>query len=193
MRMSLFISSGYCVLLAFMILVLPLQWIMPAMIAAFFHELAHYLAIRACSHKNTSVHVYSFAAQMILPEMSKARELLCALAGPIGGASLIFLAQQFPRLAICAMAQSLYNLLPVYPLDGGRALRCILQMLLLPSEAEFLEAFIMWLTIGLLLLLSLYCFAILQMGLLPLLATIFLAIRAKDGKMPCKADGFAVQ
>lgn len=191
--MSLFISSGYCFALAVMILLLPPEWIMSAMIAALIHELCHYLAIFACSGKTAGVGLYSFSARMALPEMSRGKELLCALAGPFGGLMLWFLAPWFPRLAMCAAVQSLYNLLPVYPLDGGRALRCALHLFLPPSAADFTEAFVGWLTIGALLILSFYLFAVRQMGVLPLMASIGLVFRTKDAKMPCKAGHFALQ
>lgn len=191
--MSLFISSGYCIMLAWMILVLPLGWIMPAMAAAFVHELCHYLAIVVCSGKSTGVRLYSFAARIELPEMGRGKELVCALAGPIGGLLLWFLSSWYPRLALCAMIQSLYNLLPVYPLDGGRALRCLLHLLLPPVSAEFLGAFIQWLTIGALILLSVHAFLVLHIGLLPIFAVAVLAFRANDVKIPCKAGHFALQ
>ena len=191
--MSLFISSGYCLALAVMILLLPPEWIMSAMIAALIHELCHYLAILACSGKTAGVGLYSFSARMALPEMGRGKELLCALAGPFGGLVLWFLAPWFPRLALCAAVQSLYNLMPVYPLDGGRALRCALHIFLPPSTAEFVEAFLAWLTIGVLLILSLYVFAVLRQGILLLFATVVLVFRTKDAKMPCKAGHFALQ
>ena len=191
--MSLFISSGYCLALAVMILLLPPKWIMSAMTAALIHELCHYLAILACSGKTAGVGLYSFSARMALPEMSRGKELLCALAGPFGGLMLWFLAPWFPRLALCAAAQSLYNLLLVYPLDGGRALRSVLHIFLPPSAAEFVEAFLTWLTIGVLLILSLYVFAVLRQGILLLFATVVLVFRTKDAKMPCKAGHFALQ
>ena len=191
--MSLFISSGYCFALAVMILLLPPKWIMSAMIAALIHELCHYLAILACSGKTAGVGLYSFSARMALPEMGRGKELLCALAGPFGGLVLWFLAPWFPRLALCAAVQSLYNLMPVYPLDGGRALRCVLHIFLPPSAAEFVEAFLAWLTIGVLLILSLYVLAVLRQGVFLLFATVVLVFRTKDAKMPCKAGHFALQ
>ena len=191
--MGLFISSGYCIALSIMILVLPADWIMSAMAAAFVHELCHYLAILACTGKTTGVSLYSFAARIRLPEMRKGCELFCALAGPLGGIGLWFLYPWFPKLALCAFLQSLYNLIPVYPMDGGRALRCILHILLKPSCAEFVGAFIQWLVLGVLMLLSVYAFWVLHMGILPMAAALILVFRAKDAKMPCNAMHFALQ
>lgn len=191
--MSLFISSGCCILLAWMILVLPLQWIMPAMAAAFIHEVCHYAAILLCTGRTTGIGLYSFAARIELPQMGRGKELICALAGPIGGLALWFLSPWFPRFALCALVQSVYNMLPVYPLDGGRALRCLLQLLISPVYVDVICVFIQWLTIGALLLLSAYGAFVLHMGLLPLLAVVILAFRTHNIKIPCKAAQLPVQ
>lgn len=191
--MSLFISSGCCVMLAWMILVLPIPWIMPAVAAAFIHELCHYFAILHCTGERSGVGLYSFAARMKLPQMGRGRELICALAGPAGGLCLWLLSPWFPRLALCGLVQSLYNLLPVYPLDGGRALRCLLEMLVSPAYVDFICAFFQWFTIGALLLLCAYGAFALHLGFLPLLAVIILAFRTLKIKIPCKATQLPVQ
>lgn len=191
--MSILISSGYCVTLALMILLLPLGWIIPALIAAFVHELCHYAAILLCTGQTTGFSVYSFAARIELPPMGKSKELICALAGPLGGGCLWLLSPWFPRLAICAVLQSAYNLLPIYPLDGGRALRCTLEMMLPPAAAAFAAAFIQWAFLGMLAVLAIYAAFVLHGGLMPVFVVLVLLFRTKDRKMPCKPAPFAVQ
>ena len=68
-------------------------------------------------------------AVMEATPMSAGRELLCVLAGPVGGLLLASFYRGIPRVAICAAAQSAFNLLPVYPLDGGRAMGCMVELL----------------------------------------------------------------
>ena len=68
-------------------------------------------------------------AVMDASPMSTVRELFCVLAGPIGGMLLSLFFRWIPRVAICAVFQSAFNLLPIYPLDGGRAVGCILELL----------------------------------------------------------------
>lgn len=172
-------SGGFLILLAFLLLLLPLQWLLAAILAAFVHELSHYLAIRACGGRVEGLRIFSFAAQMPLPEMSRGRELICALAGPIGGLCLLPLARWMPHTAICAAMQSVYNLLPIYPLDGGRALQCILSMLLPPPGAGKLLCIITFVCKAAICILAFYAAVCLQLGLMPVLLAILLLLRVK--------------
>lgn len=173
------ISGGFCIALALMLLLLPLPWICAALAAAFFHELCHYLAIRACGHETQSLRLYSFGALMPLPEMSRGRELLCALAGPIGGLCLLPLARWIPRTAICAALQSVYNLLPIYPLDGGRAMRCILSIGFPPPRAAKIGRWVERICKAGICAVALYGTMILHLGTGPLLLAGLLLIRTK--------------
>ncbi len=173
------LSGGFCIGLALMLLLVPLKWLLAALIAAAFHELCHYLAIRQCSGKWQSLKLYSFAAHLPLPQMSRGREVLCALAGPVGGLSLLLLVRWMPRLALCAGLQSIYNLLPIYPLDGGRALQSGLLLFLPPPAAAAACRFLEILCKAAICLLALYgCFC-LHLGIFPLLMALLLLVRTK--------------
>ena len=130
----IWVSGWGCVALALTLLVLPLPWVAAAVLAAAVHELCHYLAIAALGGQVGRIAVGSGGAAMELGCLSPVRELLAAAAGPVGSLSLMLMGRFFPRLALCGLVQGLFNLLPIYPLDGGRILRRALE-LALPDRA----------------------------------------------------------
>ena len=173
------LSGGCCVLLAFMLLMVPLPWLLASFVAALVHELCHYAAIRLCGADARGLSLYSFAACLPLPAMSRGREVLCALAGPAGGFLLLLFVRWMPRVALCGAMQSCYNLLPIYPFDGGRALQSGLVLFLPPPKAmaicRVFEVCCKW---GICIL-AIYGSFCLKVGIFPLLMAALLLIRAK--------------
>ena len=162
-------SWSFYVTLAFMVLLLPLQWILAATIAAAVHELFHILCLRMFSVSNRKIRVHLCGAVIPVEDIGRGEELICALAGPLGGFLLVLLFPAFPRISICAIVQSLYNLLPIYPLDGGRALDCFCALVLPPTYAAWVCRFIMWLFLGATAALAFYLSLIMNLGALPIL------------------------
>ena len=118
-----------CILGAIAILILPLNWLLAGMLAAAIHELCHFLAVKAMGARVLGFRIAAGGAIIETSPMSPGRELLCVLSGPLGGLLLILVSWWVPRVAICGVLQSAYNMLPVYPLDGGRAVGCIVELL----------------------------------------------------------------
>jgi membrane-associated protease RseP (regulator of RpoE activity) len=112
-----------------MLLTLPLRWLGAALIAAAIHEAGHYLSVRFLGGTVHSIKVGPAGAVMSVSGLTEGSELICLLTGPAAGFMTMLFINRFPLIALCAAIQSIYNLLPVYPLDGGRAMRLIVQML----------------------------------------------------------------
>ncbi len=173
------ISGSFLVGLALLMLILPLPWLLAAVAAAAFHEICHYLAIRACSAKGTALRLGAIGAKMDLPPMSRGKEVVCALAGPLGGLSLLVFARWIPRVAICTAMQSLFNLLPIYPLDGGRALQSMLTMLCSPPVCLMLCRTIEVICKVCICLLAIFGSLWLHLGIFPILLAALLLLRGK--------------
>ena len=124
------------VTLALSLLIVPLRWLFAAILAAAIHELFHMLVLQVFKRRVYSAEIGFGGVILHTEPMLPHEELICALAGPLGGLALLLVSRWIPRIALCAAFQSLYNLLPVYPSDGGRALRCGARILLPRSIAD---------------------------------------------------------
>ena len=176
------ITAGFCILWALMILVLPVDVLLAAAGAAAVHELCHALAVRLTGGQVLGLTLRAGGLTMEVSPMPPGRELLCALAGPAG--SLLLAMLPVPKLALCALIQGMFNLLPLEGLDGGRILGCILEMTI-PIHQEWLMQAVQWLTLGILLGLILW----LKLGVGAVGFWMVLAMR----KFPCKQGRKAVQ
>lgn len=185
-------GADFCISAALALLLLPLKWILAAVAAAVFHEYCHYLALRLCGVRVYGVVVGSGGAVMETEAMSDLHELLCALAGPAGSFLLLSLVRFLPELAICAGIQGLYNLLPIYPLDGGRAVRSLLGMIC-PGKCEIVERSIRRSAIAVIFLCALIASFRLHLGIGPLAAACLLLLKTGPRKIPCKAAPERVQ
>ena len=182
---SICVKPELLLALAFLLLLLPLQWIIAWFAAVAVHEACHFWALRLCGNRIFRVELKLSGAYMETEALSKGKGFMCALAGPIGGLLLLLLAPLFPRLAICGLFQSCYNLLPIFPLDGGRALRCLFQ----DSLCSMLE----WCVLIFVGIFCIYATILLKLGMLPLLFGAILFFKSGKVKIPCKLRPLGLQ
>lgn len=188
MRGKINILPGTFLLLALIVLLLPLRWIFAAFLAAIFHELCHLLAIWLCGGQVLEMRVGFSGAVIITSPLENRQELICALAGPIGGLFLLLFTRWIPRIALCAGFQTVYNLLPMYPLDGGRAIHCIAAILFSEKSAEKFCAWVEIAGLSMILLMGVYGTFVLRLGLLPIIVALLVF-----GKISCKQRKQGVQ
>lgn len=129
-------SNAVLVCIVLLIITLPLPWVIASIFAAIVHEVGHYLVMLVLTGERAKLSINLFRATLRMPDISHKEELLCAASGPAAGMLLLLLQPIFPRLALCACVQSAFNLLPIYPLDGGRILKCLLAMVCKPARSE---------------------------------------------------------
>ena len=101
------------------------------------HELGHALAARYYGIETAHITLYPFGGVAAISQMPRnpLQELVIAIAGPAvnGGLFLLFGALSLGfgswvagGLALMNLAMGMFNLIPAFPMDGGRVLRALL-------------------------------------------------------------------
>lgn len=105
--------------------------------AAAAHEAGHVMAIYLVGGRVTGIRLGMCDAKIETRGLGYRQEIFCALAGP-GMSVLVCLAlrRAYATCAAISLLLGLFNALPVYPLDGGRALRAGLCLVLPLGRAE---------------------------------------------------------
>ena len=119
---------GALLMAVLMVLLLPLRWLLGALIAALIHEAGHYTAVRLMGGSVHRLSLKPSGAVMEASGLTAYSKFLCTLAGPLAGLLPLLVFRYFPVIAICGAVQSLFNILPIYPLDGGKMLRQIVSV-----------------------------------------------------------------
>lgn len=173
---------------AFLLLMLPLPWLLSAVLAAVIHELSHMAAVLLLGGKIVAFRIGAGGAQIEAGLSGWGRNCLAILAGPAGSLLLVVLCHWLPGVSVCGFLQGLYNLLPIRPLDGGRALEIILGRIC-PDRAEKI------LTVAQIGVFSLFLVtAVLRPAAVWLiLAALFPISGGVPRNIPCKRRRFGVQ
>ena len=105
--------------------------------AAAAHEAGHVMAIYLVGGRVTGIRLGMCDARIETRGLGYRQEIFCALAGP-GMSVLVCLAlrKAYATCAAISLLLGLFNAMPVYPLDGGRALRAGLCLVLPLGRAE---------------------------------------------------------
>ena len=171
--------------LALLLLTVPARWIMGMMIAALIHEAGHLCAIRILRIPITRVKIGMLGATIETQAMTRRQELICAIAGPVTGVLPAIVVHSFPVIGLFAMIQTAYNMIPIYPSDGARVLRC-----LLPSrDAARICGVISQFCVAMIGVLLLWLMRYKILGFIPAAMIVFLVIKTVGRKIPCK-DGW---
>lgn len=193
MNVSVNMEPSVCILATLFLLTLPLKWLFAAIIAAAFHELCHITALRLLKYRIWNIRIGIGGTQLETEPLSRGKELLCALSGPLGSFLLLSMINRFPRIAVCAGLQGIYNLLPIYPLDGGRIFRCIIEACLPGKYANTLCTVVENVTIAGIVLLPVVVSFYVPLGIFPLILAAGFVLKILHRKIPCKASQLKVQ
>ena len=132
------ITYGALLLPALLLLILPVRWLICVLLGVMIHEFAHIFTLIVFGGKiyGIDIGVGSVVIDSYIPD--KKAEMLSILAGPVSSLFLVMLWQYIPEIAVCGMVHGIFNLAPVYPLDGGRLLRLVIKEMR-PEKAETIE------------------------------------------------------
>lgn len=176
------VDGAVYIWLAIGVLILPLSWQMAGILAAIVHEICHYLAATVFRVRIRGMRIGIGGMLMHMEPMPAGKEFAIAMAGPAGSLLLTLFLRRWPELAVYGMIQGLYNLIPVYPLDGGRMLHCLLGK---KSETVETAAMIMILIFG--------AISGIRYGIFPFLLALLVTGKTIQRKFPCKPSKQAVQ
>lgn len=170
--------------LVIMLFVFPLTWVVAWSVAIVFHEFGHYFAIKIFKGKIDSIEIGFGGLRMQCSMLDEWKNIVSILCGPLFGFSLVLIGEWFPKVAVCSCILTLYNMLPILPLDGGRVLHILI------GNNLFFEGFektvLLILFAG-----ALYCCFSLHLGVIPVL--IVIALWSGYRKIPCKDSVYKVQ
>lgn len=181
------------VMVSVLLLLIPSKWAGAWFIAAGIHELFHYVSVLFCGGRIYSIHVGMFGAQIRTDLSSTGKEILCLLAGPAGALSLLACSKRFPHLAVCALLQSVYNLLPFPELDGGQVLLRVTGLFFSTVISEGICTAVRIITQILITSACIYGSVLCKLGILPMLIAGILLLRHANIKIPCKQRHHKVQ
>ena len=158
------VSPIVFLLLPAALLLLPLRWVLAWILAVMIHETGHYIALRLCAIPIYGLHISPLGVLLQIGDLQGRETFICALAGPLCALLFTVLSPIMPRVAVCIFFQSMFNLLPIYPLDGGRALRAILLKFLSVRTVLQIEWFLITLVSAVMIL----GFHLLKMDVVPI-------------------------
>ena len=149
------------------------------------HELGHLLTLRYLHVPVKSIQGTLSGFEIRTDPLSYRQEILVAASGPGMNLILCLLTKETcPIMAIINTVLLLYNLLPIYPLDGGRILRSSLFANLIPPHAERIEQCCSLTVFICIFLGSVYLSFTYRCGMWPILFCAFLFYRLGETILP---------
>lgn len=133
------ISPGFCLLIAWFTLVNGGRALFVILLSASFHELGHWVALRLCGGRVLGVQIGILGAvmQTSCSNLSYGQELFVVLAGPLSNfLCSAVLAGAAPDILGANLILGAFNLLPLRPLDGGRALELLVSWIADPASGD---------------------------------------------------------
>lgn len=186
-RCSLDITPAFAVFLCAYYYFDPAHTFAPFLAAVTLHEAGHLIMLRLLHVRVHKLRLALSGAVIETDLLPYRKEIVVAAAGPlVNGIALLLLSKKAPLFALINLCLLAYNLLPFYPLDGGRILRALLHLLLSDRMARALERGIAAVCLLLLIAFSCYLTCVWHAGLWPVLVCGCLLLRVSGTILPEK-------
>ena len=162
------VTPGFVALLCFLYYISETEVFLAFLLLSLLHELGHLATICLLGIRVRQIRVGAMGTVISTAPMPLGVEAVCALAGPLVNLFCFWVLRPvYLDAALISLLLACYNLLPVYPLDGGRALRAVLQLCLPLNAAEGMEKAMMLLTLVAVFLSTVHFYP--EFGILPLM------------------------
>lgn len=119
--MSVEVTPGFALLLAFLLCIDPAELSLPFLLAAALHELGHLICMKLLRIPVYRLRIGLTGAILSTGTMNRRQEWKVAATGPLINLLCALVAPN-PGFAQVNLLLACFNLLPVWPLDGGRIL-----------------------------------------------------------------------
>lgn len=163
----------------------PAKTFVPFLFSATAHEAGHLLALAILRVRVHKLRLTCSGAVLVTEPMRYSREIVAAAAGPaVNAALLVIFARSDPMIAFVNLLLLAYNLLPFYPLDGGRILRAALHLLFSAGAAEVTEKIVCGGCCLFLLFGAVWLTCVRHAGLWPIIVWALLAVRIAGTVLP---------
>ena len=165
----------------------PARTFVPFLFSVTAHEAGHLLALTLLRVRVHKLRLTCSGAILVSEPLRYSREMIAAAAGPAVNALLLALfAKAEPQIAFVNLLLLSYNLLPFYPLDGGRILRALLHLLFSAGSAEVIERIVCGACCLFLLFGAVWLTCVRHTGLWPIVVWALTAVRIAGTVLPEK-------
>lgn len=163
----------------------PAGTFFPFCCSALLHEAGHLICLRFLGAEVRRVRLSCCGAVICTDMLPYGKEIIAAASGPCVNLLLFLLyMRREPLTALVNFCLLTYNLLPFYPLDGGRMLRAVLHLMLRDTAAETVERVIAGVCAAGLAGAAVYAACALHLGLWPVIVFALLLVRIAGTVLP---------
>lgn len=176
-KVTISIQPGFLIELSLAVVFIPLPWLLSWMTAAAIHEIFHLVALIICGFPIIQIRLCATGAEIDAQMQPGIKMAICAIAGPLSGFLLLPVVHSVPRIALCGLLLSLSNLLPIFPMDGGRVVFGLLSNCISENTVNKIMQYIQSGTYAVIIGLLMFATIRLNMGIVTLGAVIVILVK----------------